>query len=123
MGHPAPGRSVLLLAGTTGALWGATAYAILWGYTSIVVTPRFYDSAVGLLTLLPSRVVLEAIHLVEAHIVHHPFSFARHHGWIGIASAAVGAGFAAVAVVVLRTAIRLRRKSDSPVRVRQGQAP
>ncbi len=81
---------VLILA-AIGALWGAAAYQILWGYTSIVVTRAFVDTPMGLFSLFPVRAVLFGIHLVEDQLVHHPFNFSRNHQWIGFVSAATGA--------------------------------
>jgi len=102
----------VLLATTAGALWGGVAYATLWGYTSIVITPRFFDSPAGVLALLPVRIVLDAIHVVEAHVVGHPFAFARNHGWIGFLAAAVGAilvGLPTIGIVRLSRARSARR--------------
>jgi hypothetical protein len=99
----ADGGSGLLLAVTAlGALWGATGYAILWGYTPIVATRSFVDSPAGLAGLLPVRIVLEGIHLVEAHLAGHPFDFSRNHDWIGFLAAAVGAVLLVVPAVVIR---------------------
>jgi hypothetical protein len=103
-----------------GALWGAAAYAILWGYTSIVVTPSFFRSPVGLVTLLPARIVLWGIGEVERHVVHHPFSFATNHGWIGVLSTVVGAlivGMMTLAVAVGVSARRPTPGADATSRV------
>jgi hypothetical protein len=97
---------VVVAATAMGALWGAGAYAVLWGYTSIVITPTFFRSVPGLIALLPARIVLWAIGVVERHVVHHPFSFATNHGWIGALSAVVGGamvGLATFAIVALAT--------------------
>ncbi len=99
-----------LIAAGAGALWGAASFDVLWGYTAIQVTRRFVDSLPGLLSLLPARVVLSAIHLVETRVVHRSFSFTTNHQWIGVASVAAGAliGVAAsLSVMVLRRATRM----------------
>ena len=91
MARPTLDRFLLLLALTIGALWGGFAYAVLWNETSIVVTPSFFDSPLGLLALLPVRVVLWGIRLVETKVVHHAFRFPDNTRWIGALSALVGA--------------------------------
>jgi hypothetical protein len=107
-----PRRSTaLLLLAAAGALWGAVSYAILWGETSIVVTRRFVDSNRGLALLLPVRLVLEAIRVVEKHVAGHPFDFSHNHGWIGFAAAAAGAAMLALpGLLVTAVARRLRRR-------------
>ena len=103
--------TALLLSASAGALWGAVSYAILWGDTSIVVTRRFVDSNRGLALLLPVRLVLEAIRLVEQHVAGHPFDFSHNHGWIGFAAAVAGAALLAVpAFLVTAIGRRLRRR-------------
>jgi len=107
-----PRRSTaLLLSAAAGALWGAVSYSVLWEDTSIVVTRRFVDSNRGLALLLPVRLVLEAIRLVEQHVAGHPFDFSHNHGWIGFAAAATGAALLAIpAFLVTAVARRLRRR-------------
>jgi hypothetical protein len=73
-----------------GAIWGAVAYQILWGNTSIVVTRSFVDTPLGLLALFPVRIVLFGIHLAEDLLVHHAVDFSRNHAWIGLTSALAG---------------------------------
>lgn len=92
-----------------GALWGAATYEILWGYTSIVVTRRYVDSVAGLATLLPARIVLYAIHVVEDRIAGHPFGLSRSDWWIGLTATAVGAGLLTGAFLLARAVVRLIR--------------
>ena len=107
------GSALLLGATALGALWGAGGYAILWGYTPVVATRSCVDSAAGLASLLPIRIVLEGIHLVEAHVAGHPFDFSRNHDWIGFLAAAVGALLLlAPAAVVVRLRRRIGRRAD-----------
>jgi hypothetical protein len=94
-----------------GAVWGFVSYLVLWGYTPIVVTERFVESVPGLLLLLPARIVLESIHLVEQRIVHHPFDFSNTNGWIGYAAAAAGALIGWIVWAALSTPARLRRRT------------
>lgn len=111
-GIPAP---VLTLA-ALGALWGAGGYAVLWGYTSLVVTRRFVESAAGLATLLPVRVLLSLINLIEDRVVRHPFAFAGNNEWIGIAAAVLGAilvGLPAFLATVLLARARERPDRSS----------
>jgi hypothetical protein len=84
-----------------GALWGAASYALLWGYTSIVITRRFVDSPMGLLSLLPARLVLYAIHYAE-NVAGHPFNFSNNHGWIGFVATLTGATILAAPTLVAR---------------------
>jgi hypothetical protein len=93
-----------------GAVWGLASYLVLWGYTPIVVTERFVESLSGLLLLLPARAVLESIHFVEQHIVHHPFDFSTHNGWIGYVSAMTGAAVLALAWAIVSAPARMRAR-------------
>jgi hypothetical protein len=93
-----------------GAAWGLASYLVLWGYTPLVVTERFVESVPGLLLLLPARAVLESIHFVEQRVVHHPFDFSTHNGWIGYVSAMAGAAILAVCWAVLTAPARLRAR-------------
>jgi hypothetical protein len=99
-----------------GAAWGFISYLVLWGYTPIVVTEQFVVSLPGLVLLLPARLVLESIHLVEQRVVHHPFDFSNTNGWIGYAAAAAGAAIAWLAGTLLAAVARLGRR-------RPGQPP
>jgi hypothetical protein len=101
-------RTVAWLVILAGAAWGLASYLVLWGYTPIVVTERFVESLPGLLLLLPARAVLESIHFVEQRIVHHPFDFSSHNGWIGYVSAMTGAAILAVCWSVLSAPARVR---------------
>jgi hypothetical protein len=89
-----------------GALWGAVTYEVLWGYTSIQVTRRYVDSVAGLATLLPARIVLFGIHLVEDRIAGHPFSFSQGDRWIGFLATAVGAALLAGGFLLVRAVVR-----------------
>jgi hypothetical protein len=105
----ARGPSPIAVAAGLGAIWGAVAFAVLWGYTSIQVTRPFVESAWGLMTLLPVRIVLFGIHVLEAR-AGRSFHLASNHEWIGFVSAAVGAVIVAVAFVAVRALIRLGRR-------------
>jgi hypothetical protein len=94
-----------------GALWGAATYEVLWGYTSIVVTRRFVDSVAGLATLLPARIVLYGIHVVEDRIAGHPFAFSRSDRWIGFVITAVGAILLVAAFLLARAVVGVVRRS------------
>jgi hypothetical protein len=94
---------------TMGALWGAVAYTILWGGTSIVITRRFVDSPIGLATLLPVRLILYGIHATE-RAVGHSFALSGNHAWIGFLSAGLGAMLLLVPLAVVRAAAAYRRR-------------
>ncbi len=110
---------MVVAATALGALWGAGAYAVLWGYTSIVITPTFFRSVAGLVALLPARIVLWAIGVVERHVVHHPFSFATNHGWIGAVSALVGGAIVGLAALAVVVALPRRRRAEDEVEVEE----
>jgi hypothetical protein len=100
----------MALLGGLGAAWGAVAYAIMWGYTSIVVTRNFVDSLPGLASLLPVRVVLYSIHILEG-LAGHPFDFSRNHGWIGLVAATSGALMLMLPFLLVRGAVRRRTRA------------
>jgi hypothetical protein len=106
-------RLPIYILAAVGALWGAAAYQILWGYTSIVVTRAFVDTPLGLFSLFPVRAVLFAIHLVEEQVVHHPFSFAHNHQWIGYVAAATGSLLLVTPFVLGRAATRRYRRRNA----------
>jgi hypothetical protein len=101
----ARGPSPIAVAAGFGAIWGAVAFAVLWGYTSIQVTRPFVESVAGLVTLLPVRIVLYGIHVLEAR-AGRSFHLASNHEWIGFVSAAVGAAIVALAFAAGRALIR-----------------
>jgi hypothetical protein len=107
-------RPALVGAGV-GALWGAVAFSVLWGYSGIEVDRQFVNSLPGLLSLLPVRVVLYAIRAVEVHVVRHPFVFAQNHQWIGYVAAGTGALMGLAAAVLGRGVVRwARARTTSP---------
>ena len=107
------GRTLRWLVMVAGAAWGFGAYLVLWGFTPIVVTERYVDSVPGLLLLLPARLVLESIHLIEQRVVHRPFDFSANNAWIGYAAAAVGAAALTLARVILTAPARLFARGRS----------
>jgi hypothetical protein len=96
------------VAAVAGAVWGLAGYALLWGYTPIVIQRPFVVSIPGTMLLLPVRIVLWGIRLVEDHIAAAPFDFSRNHGWIGALAGAVGAALVVVAFLTVRAALRAR---------------
>lgn len=89
-----------------GAIWGLAGYLVLWGHTPLVVHRPFVVSAAGTALLLPVRLVLSGIRVVEERIVGHPFDFSASHEWIGVLAGAVGGGLAMVAMLVGRFLVR-----------------
>jgi hypothetical protein len=111
--------SVPALAALAGAVWGLAGYALLWGYTPIVIQRPFVVSALGTALLLPVRIVLGMIRLVEDHLAGAPFDFSRNHGWIGALAGLVGASLVGLAAVAFRAAHRAtsaRRAGTDPPR-------
>ena len=94
-----------VVAAAIGAAWGIVGYTLLWGLTPVVVHRAFVVSVPGTLLLLPVRLVLWGIHLVE-EVAAEPFDFSRNHGWIGILAGVVGAGMAVGATALTRTVVR-----------------
>jgi hypothetical protein len=101
--------SAVTVAAVLGSAWGLLGYALLWGLTPIFVHRTFVVSALGTVLLLPVRTVLAGIRVVEERLVGRPFQFAESNEWIGLVSAAVGAGLAALAFVGVRGTVRLIR--------------
>jgi hypothetical protein len=101
-----------------GAVWGAASFSILWGYTSIDISRRFVDSLPGLVLLLPVRLVLHAIRVVETEVVHHAFDFSRNHQWIGFVATAVGGVIGGTLYLLARAAMsrvhRARSRREAP---------
>jgi hypothetical protein len=97
------------MAAAMGAAWGLLGYALLWGLTPVFVHRTFVVSPVGTLALLPVRTVLAGVRIVEERVVGRSFQLAENNGWIGLLSAAVGAGVAALAFVGIRAVFRLVR--------------
>jgi hypothetical protein len=103
-------RRALSIAMALGGLWGLAGYAVLWGYTPLVVHRPFVVGAVGTVLLFPVRVVLWAIRLVEDRIAGHSFDFSANHGWIGVVAAAVGAVLVVAVVLMVRAAAAVRSR-------------
>ena len=96
----------LWLMAALGGLWGACAYAILWGYTSIQVTRPFVNSLPGLASLLPARIIIYGIEAAEHYVAGHPFDLSRNHEWIGAAATGVGAVLVVTAFLLGRMLTR-----------------
>jgi hypothetical protein len=103
-------RRTLLIAAGLGGVWGLAGYAVLWGYTPLVVHRPFVVGVVGTILLLPVRLVLWVIRLVEDHVVGHSFDFSANHGWIGLAAGVAGAILIVAVVLVVRAAVGLRSR-------------
>jgi hypothetical protein len=104
--------SPFAVAGAVGAVWGLAGYALLWGYTAIVVHRSFVESAAGTVILLPIRVVLWSIHWVE-RAAGSPFDFSSNNWWIGALAGGVGAGLVAQLTWAGRAAARGIRSRGS----------
>jgi hypothetical protein len=101
----------LAVAGVAGGVWGLLGYALLWGHTPFFIHRPFVVSLPGTLLLLPVRIVLWGIHVVEG-VAGHPFDFSRRNGWIGALAAAVGAGLAVAVAAAVRFGLRRIRRGD-----------
>lgn len=106
--RPLPRFPAIAIVATTGALWGAAGYAVLWGLTPFTVSRRFVLSSFGTIALLPVRLVLGSIRLAE-RVLDRTFFFADSNWWIGAIAAALGAGIATSAYLLGRYAIRRAR--------------
>lgn len=83
----APGPS--LVAGL-GGLWGLAGYTILWEGFPLQVQRPFVESLLGIIVLLPVKLVLWAIHIAE-RVSGGPFDLSRNNRWIAIAAGVIGA--------------------------------
>lgn len=104
----------MALAASLGALWGLLGYVLLWGLTPVVVHRTFVVSFPGTVVLLPVRIVLAGIRLVEERLVGRPLQLAENNEWIGLLSAAVGAGIASIAFLGIRAVARWMRPQRQP---------
>jgi hypothetical protein len=102
----------LRVSAIAGAAWGLGGYALLWGYTPLVVHRPFVESVGGTLLLLPVRVVLWIIHGLE-RAAGAPFDFSTNNWWIGLSAAVVGAAVVVVLTWVVRWSARAGRRRDS----------
>ena len=112
-----PRPSLWALAASAGLLWGLLCYAVLWEGVPIVVQRPFVDSVGGTLALLPIRVVLWAIHVLET-LAGRSFDLSRNHWWIGVLAALVGLATTSAVLVIVRGLARrfhprLRRSPGS----------
>jgi hypothetical protein len=101
--------SAVTVAAVLGSAWGLLGYALLWGLTPVFVHRTFVVSPLGTVLLLPVRTVLAGIRVVEERLVGRPFQLVESNEWIGLVSAVVGAGLAALAFVGVRGTVRLIR--------------
>ncbi len=109
--HPSRrGTSGTAIAAFLGAAWGVASYLVLWGYTSIQVTRSFVDSPRGLVLLMPARLVLWGVHLVESRIAGSSFDFSRNHAWIGILSTMAGVALVLLPLLLFRALRAFRRR-------------
>lgn len=92
-----------------GGLWGAACYGVLWEGVPFAVDRRFVESPFGTLALLPVRIVLWSIRLVEQRVAGRSFDLSRNFGWIGLVASVVGALLAVGAFLCVRTLARRLR--------------
>jgi len=88
-------------------------YSALWENVPFAPSRGFVVSVHGTLVLLPVRIVLGAIHFVEAHMAGHPFSFTDNTWWIGALAAAVGSAILVLALLAVRTGMAVARRARS----------
>jgi hypothetical protein len=104
-------RTAAVVAAAVGAAWGLLGYALLWGHTPFVVHRPFVVSAPGTLLLLPVRIVLWGIHVVERS-VGHPFDFSQRNAWIGALAGLVGVAIAVVGTIAVGAVVRRARSGS-----------
>ena len=108
-GERPPRPSLVATAAAAGSVWGLLCYSILWEGEPLEVQRAFFESVAGTIALLPTRIVLWAIHLAET-VAGRSFELSANHRWISVAAAIVGAVIAAAVAIAVRTlARRLRR--------------
>jgi hypothetical protein len=108
-----PRVSVVTVAAAVGSAWGLLCYSILWEGEPVGVQRAFVDSTLGLLALLPVRVVLWAIRLAE-DVAGRTFELSANHWWIGVAAAVVGAVIVGVATFGGRALLRRLDRDPAP---------
>lgn len=96
-----------------GTLWGLVGYTILWEGEPVQVNRAFVESAVGVLLLLPVRLVIWSIHLAEG-LAGRTFDLSRSYLWIGFVASAVGAAIAVVGFLLARRLIAPRSRAAPP---------
>jgi uncharacterized membrane protein len=107
-----PRPSVVTIAAAVGSAWGLLCYSILWEGQPVQVQRPFVESAIGIVALLPVRVVLWAIHLAE-DLAGRTFALSANHRWIALAAAAAGALIVAGTVFAGRALVRRFRRSPA----------
>jgi hypothetical protein len=95
------------VASAGGALWGVAGYLVLWGHTPFFPDRNFVVSPLGTFLLLPVRLVLWSIRLVEG-IAGRNFEFAGNNWWIGVVAGLVGAAIVSVTFLLIRGVLRSR---------------
>jgi hypothetical protein len=96
-----------------GGFWGLVGYTILWEGEPVQVNRAFVESAVGVLLLLPVRLVIWSIHLAEG-LAGRTFDLSRSYLWIGFVASAVGAAIAVVGFLLARRLIAARSRAAPP---------
>jgi len=112
-----PGSSGVAASAGIGGFWGLVGYTILWEGVPVQVDRAFVDSIVGLVLLLPVRLVIWSIHVAE-ELAGRPFDLSRTYLWIGFAASAIGAAIASVAFLVAR-GLMVRARTAGPSRPRR----
>lgn len=96
-----PGFSWVAASAGVGGLWGLVGYTILWEGEPVQVDRAFVESAVGILLLLPVRLVIWSIHLAE-ELAGRTFDLSSSYLWIGFVASAVGAAFTVAGLLLAR---------------------
>lgn len=108
-----PGFSGAATAAGIGAFWGLVGYTILWEGVPAQVDRAFVESVVGLIVLLPVRLVIWSIHLAE-EFAGRPFDLSRTYLWIGFVASALGAAIAWVSFRLVRRLLARARSAGPP---------
>ena len=103
------------LAVAAGGFWGLVGYTVLWEGEPFAVTRTFVSSVVGLLALLPIRLVIWGIRAAE-EIEGRTFDLSSTHLWIAPVASAIGAAIGLGMFLVVRGAVRwaVRRSRRRP---------
>ena len=108
-----PGFSGAAVSAGIGGFWGLVGYTILWEGVPAQVDRAFVDSIVGLILLLPVRLVIWSIHVAE-EFAGRSFDLSRTYLWIGFAASALGAAIACVAFLLARGLMARARSAGLP---------
>lgn len=99
-------------------MWGFLGYTVLWEGQPFAVTRVFVSSVLGVVLLLPVRIVIWGIRAAE-ELAGRTFDLSSNNLWIAFVASALGAAIALAAFLggrwVIGRLVRARARSGGPV--------